>query len=202
MTHSAIAAAYDQLAPRWQDDKFSTVDGVSQHQRALAFLGPVDCGWSLSVGCGCNTRFNSLLRERGLLLEGIDLSHRMIALAQDADPSVVLHHVDVCDWSPPRMYRFISAWDSLWHVNLQRQRAVMLKLMEALEIGGIFLFTAGGLDGPGEHFDATMGPDVYYATLGIPGLLEVLKDGRCVCRHLEFDQFPEPHLAVIAQRTA
>jgi predicted TPR repeat methyltransferase len=202
MTHSAIAAAYDQLAPRWQDDTFSTVDGVRQHQRALAFLGSIDRGWALSVGCGCNTRFNPLLREHGLLLEGIDLSQRMIALAQDADPSVMLHHADVCDWSPPRMYRFISAWDSLWHVMLQHQRAVMLKLMEALEIGGVFLFTAGGLDGPSEHVDATMGPELYYATLGIPGLLEVLKDGRCVCRHLEFDQFPQTHLAVIAQRTA
>jgi hypothetical protein len=87
-------------------------------------------------------------------------------------------------------------------VKLQRQRAVMLKLMASLEIGGVFLFTAGGLDGPSEHTDATMGPELYYATLGIPGLLEVLKDGRCICRHLEFDQFPQTHLAVIAQRTA
>ncbi len=100
------------------------------------------------------------------------------------------------------MYRFISAWDSIWHVNLHRQRPLMLKLMEVLEVGGVFLFTAGGLDAPSEHFDSTMGPEVYYATLGIPCLLEALNDGHCVCRHLEFDQFPQNHLAVIAQRVA
>lgn len=143
-----------------------------------------------------------MLREHGLHLEGVDVSEQMVALAKAADPSVVLHHADVCDWEPPRKYRLVSAWDSIWHVNLQRQRPLMLKLMDALEIGGVFLFTAGGLDGPSEHFDSTMGPEVYYSTLGIPGLLEVLKDGRCVCRHLEFDQFPQNHLAVIAQRVA
>lgn len=202
MAHLAIAHTYDQLALRWLNDRFSRIDGVRQHERALGFLGSPDDGWALSVGCGCNTRFNALLREHGLHLEGVDVSEQMVALAKAADPSVVLHHADVCDWKPPRMYRFISAWDSIWHVNLQRQRPLMLKLMEALEIGGVFLFTAGGLDAPSEHFDSTMGPELYYSTLGIPGLLDVLKDGRCICRHLEFDQFPQNHLAVIAQRAA
>jgi hypothetical protein len=140
-----------------------------------------------------------LLRTHGLRLEGVDVSEKMVALAKTADPSVVLHHADVCDWKPPRTYRFISAWDSIWHVNLQSQRPLMLKLMEALEVGGVILVTAGGLDAPSEHFDSTMGPEVYYSTLGIPGLLEVLKDGHCVCRHLEFDQWPQKHLVVIAQ---
>lgn len=202
MAHPTIAHAYDQLALRWQDDKFSRIDGVRQHERALAFLGSPNHGWALSVGCGCNTRFNALLREHDLHLEGVDISEQMVALAKAADPSVVLHHADVCDWKPPRKYRLVSAWDNIWHVSLRRQRPLMLKLMEALEIGGVFLFTAGGLDAPSEHFDSTMGTEVYYSTLGIPGLLEVLKDGRCVCRHLEFDQFPQNHLAVIAQRAA
>jgi hypothetical protein len=47
-----------------------------------------------------------------------------------------------------------------------------------------------------------MGPAVQYSTLGIPGLLEVIAQARCVCRHLEFDQLPEKHLVVVAQRPA
>ena len=36
--------------------------------------------------------------------------------------------------------------------------------------------------------------------LGIPGLLKVIAEAGCVCRHLEFDQYPQKHLVVIVQR--
>ena len=196
------ATAYDLIAERWLDSNFGHQDGAAQHARALALLGDPPAGWALNVGCGCNTRFNAMLRARGLTLEGIDVSERMLALARVADPGVVLHRGDVCDWQPPRRYRFISAWDSIWHVCLPRQRALLLKLMAALQAGGVFVFTAGGLDGPSEHTDSAMGPEVYYGTLGIPALLDLIREARCTCRHLEFDQWPQKHLLLIVQRMA
>lgn len=200
MPRPSIAAAYDQLAERWLDGSFDAANGLRQHERALAFLGPGGGGWALHAGCGCNTRFNPLFRRHGLRIEGVDLSARMLALGRAADPEVVLHHADLCDWEPPRAYRLVSAWDSLWHVRLDRQAALMRKLMGVLEPGGVFIFTAGGLDEAGEHVDAAMGVQVYYGTLGIPGLLAVIGEAGCVCRHLEFDQHPEKHLVLIAQR--
>jgi predicted TPR repeat methyltransferase len=198
----SIAAAYDRIAERWTDSRFSKSDGVAQHVRAAAFLGPARPGWALNVGCGCNTRFNALLREHGLDIEGVDISERMISLARNADPSVVLHRADIVSWQPQRRYRLVSAWDSIWHVRLDEQRSLMLKLMAALEVGGVFVFSAGGLDDPDEHVDSAMGPEVYYSTLGIPGILEVVNQGNCVCRHLEYDQHPQNHLCVIVQRIA
>jgi hypothetical protein len=103
-------------------------------------------------------------------------------------------------WRPERSYRFMSAWDSIWHVRLEEQRPLMLKLMQALDVGGVFIFSAGGLDAQDAHVDSTMGPEVYYSTLGIPGLLDVIRDAGCVCRHLEFDQLPHKHLVIIVQR--
>lgn len=200
MQPSTIACAYDTMAENWLDAQFGHVDGMRQHRQALAFLGAQTGGWALHVGCGCSTRFNSLLRGRGLQLEGIDVSARMVALARAADADVRVHHGDVCDWEPVRRYRFISAWDSIWHVPLQAQRPLMLKLMRALEPGGVFVFSAGGLDAPAEHVDATMGPAMYYSTLGIPGLLDVIAEAGCLCPHLEFDQYPQKHLFVVAQR--
>jgi SAM-dependent methyltransferase len=197
---ASTAAAYDLIADRWADASFDPQNGVAQHARALAFLGDSSPGWALNAGCGGNTRFNALLRQRGLSLEGVDVSERMLALARKADPGVLLHQADVCDWEPPRSYRFITAWDSLWHVPLDRQRALMLKLMAALDPGGVFVFTAGGLDGPAEHRDSAMGPEVYYSTLGIPALLDVIGQAHCICRHLEFDQYPQNHLVLIVQR--
>ena len=46
-----------------------------------------------------------------------------------------------------------------------------------------------------------MGPQMYYSVLGIPNLLKLISEAGCICRHLEYDQYPELHLYVIAQRT-
>lgn len=200
MQYPSIASAYDELAEQWLDDRFSRSDGVDQHRRALGFLDGGPGGFALNAGCGCNTRFNSLLHARGLQIEAVDISPRMVALARAADPAVTVHLADVCTWQPPRTYRFISAWDSIWHVRLAQQRPLMLKLLNALDAGGVFIFSAGGLDEAQEHFDSSMGPKVCYSTLGIPGLLDVIKDAGCVCRHLELDQHPQKHLCMIVQR--
>jgi len=200
MTDSNIAAAYDVLAERWLDANFDQSNGAAMHWRALSFLRDKEKGTALNVGCGCNTRFNAVMRERGLALEGIDISSRMVELARKADPDATIYHADACTWTPTKSYDFVTAWDSIWHVNLTEQRPLMLKLMGALEVGGVFLFTAGGLDTEGWHVDDAMGPQVYYSTLGMPGLLKVIDEAGCVCRHLEFDQLPHPHLAVIVQR--
>ena len=200
MQTPSTAAAYDLLAERWRDESFDGENGVRQHARALAFIDQGSRGWALNVGCGCNTRFNALLRANGLRIEGVDISARMIELARAADPEVVLHQADIVGWAPPRSYRFITAWDSIWHLRLEEQRPLMLKLMQALDPGGVFIFSAGGLDGADEHVDATMGPRVRYSTLGVPGLLGVIGEGGCIVRHLEFDQYPEKHLFVIVER--
>jgi SAM-dependent methyltransferase len=199
LTHAQVAATYDDLVNRWRDDQFPKANGIAQVARGLVFLKEPD-GACLNVGCGCNTRFNAVLRENGLSLEGVDISRRMVEAARIADPATSIHHADICDWPMPKDYAFILAWDSIWHVSLQAQRSLLQKLMAALKPGGVFLFTAGGLDEPAEHQDAHMGPELYYASLGIPALLKALEEGQCVCRHLEFDQLPEKHLVVIAQR--
>jgi 2-polyprenyl-3-methyl-5-hydroxy-6-metoxy-1,4-benzoquinol methylase len=142
--HSAIASAYDTLAEHWLDDRFNPGDGLRQHRHALGFLARATPAWALNVGCGCNTRFNALFREHGLDIEGVDLSDRMVQLARAADPSTEVHLADICTWQAPRRYRFISAWDSIWHVELDQQHALMLKLMDRLEPGGVLIFSAGG----------------------------------------------------------
>lgn len=200
MDHAAIASAYDEIADRWLDDRFDRANGIPQHARALAFLRNEAEGWALNVGCGCNTRLNASMRGHGLRIEGVDISQRMLALAREADPDVLLHHADICEWQPPRRYRFISAWDSIWHVQLEQQRPLMLKLMHCLEDGGVFIFSAGGLDREDTHVDSSMGPEVCYGTLGIPGLLDAIAEAGCICRHLEFDQLPHQHLVIIVQR--
>jgi hypothetical protein len=56
------------------------------------------------------------------------------------------------------------------------------------------------LDAPSEKVDSAMGPQMYYSVLGIPNLLKLISESGCICRHLEYDQYPALHLYIIAQR--
>lgn len=195
MTPEQVAASYDQIAERWLD--LSTY-GFAQIERAVAFVKHK--GVALDVGCGTG-RCLDLLARHGFAPDGIDVSPAMIALAQDRHPEARLFHADVCRWGLPRSYDLIVAWDSVWHVPLDRQEMVLTKLCRGLSEGGVLVFSTGGTDGPEEKRDSCMGPPMYHATLGILQTLHVLADAGCACRHLEYDQYPEAHVYLIAQKT-
>jgi len=125
----------------------------------------------------------------------------MVALARQRHPDVQFYHADICRWELPREYDFITAWDSIWHVPLAEQEGVVRKLCAGLHSGGVLIFTMGGTDEPGEVQDTHMGVPMYTATLGIPKMLGLLAECDSVCRHLEYDQYPQLHVYVIAQKT-
>jgi SAM-dependent methyltransferase len=194
MTPEQVAASYDQIAHQWLD--VSTY-GFVQIERAIAFVK--NRGAALDVGCGAG-RCLGLLAGHGFRVDGIDPSTAMIALARERHPEVRLVHADICRWELPRSYDLIVAWDSTWHVPLARQEPVLTKLCRSLSAGGVLVFTTGGTDAPSEKQDSCMGPPMYYAVLGIPKTLQVLAESGCTCRHLEYDQHPEAHVYLIAQK--
>jgi SAM-dependent methyltransferase len=197
MQPGEIAESYDSIAHQWLEPHLVT-NGIRQHERALKFRP--SGGLALDVGCGCNGRFIRLLTNYGYEVEGLDVSAKMIALAKARDPNVTFYHADVCAWTPARQYDFITAWDSIWHVPLDRNESVLRKLCGALSPGGVFIWTTGGLDAPEVKRDAAMGPPMYYSVLGIPKTLQTVAEAGCVWRHLEYDQFPEKHVFLIAQK--
>lgn len=195
MTPEQVAASYDRIADRWLD--VSTY-GFAQIERAVAFVKHK--GAALDVGCGTG-RLMGLLSGHGFRTEGLDVSPAMLALARDRHPEARLFHADIGRWNLPRPYDLIVAWDSVWHVPLAEQEGVLTRLCRGLAAGGVFVFTTGGTDAPDERQNSYMGPPMYHATLGIPRTLGVLADSGCVCRHLEYDQYPEAHVYLIAQKS-
>lgn len=198
MTPNEIAKSYDLLADQWNSDAFPCANGIEQHQRAITFLK--EKRYALDIGCGSSGRIIDLMISHGFEVEGLDISDQMMALARQRHPKVKFHQADICEWVFPQKYDFISAWDSLWHVPLADQAPVLKKILYNLTPGGICIFTTGGLDTPTEKVDSAMGPPMYYSVLGIPNTLELLLESGCICRHLEYDQYPELHLYIIAQR--
>lgn len=194
MTPDEVAAGYDRLADRWLD---VSDYGFAQVERAVRFVR--NRGDALDVGCGTGRLFG-LLARHGFRTDGVDVSPAMIALARERHLEARLYLADICRWELPRSYDLIVAWDSVWHVPLAQQEAVLTKLCRGLAAGGVLVFTTGGTDAPSEKQDSCMGPPMYHATLGLPKTLQVLADAGCVCRHLEYDQRPELHVTVIAQK--
>jgi predicted TPR repeat methyltransferase len=198
MKPEEIGRSYDTIADQWLRPNLQA-NGIAQHERAIQFCK--NRQWALDIGCGCSGRFIELLSRHGFRVEGMDVSGKMIALARQRHPDVAFWQADICIWSFPRRYDFITAWDSIWHVPLETQEAVLRKISDGLTSGGVFIFTTGGVEEAGEKRDSCMGPPMYYSVRGIPQTLELLARFGCVCRHLECDQFPEQHLYIIAQKT-
>lgn len=191
---------YDQITQLWTSDKFDRSNGIAVHEYAIAFTQRRRR--ALDVGCGCSGRFIELLQGHGFAPIGIDISRQMIALARQRHPEVQLHHADICNWELPTTYDFITAWDSIWHVPLSAQKAVFTKLVKGLAEDGVLIFSCGRTDEVGELYDSTMGPAVYYGSLGVNVILALLDELGCRIRHVEFDQYPELHVCIIAQKSS
>jgi len=95
----------------------------------------------------------------------------------------------------------IAAWDSTFHLPINKQASVIQKLSDALEPNGVILFTCGGGHTSSEVSGAFQGQDFDYSTLGVDTFLQILVEHHCTCRHLEYDQYPENHVYIIAQKT-
>lgn len=192
------AENYDQLAKFWSDANFKSDNGIAQHKRALQFAR--QSGLAIDIGCGSNSRISRLLQQHGFEVEGLDASAQMLAIAQQSQPGIVFYHADICSWNFTKPYDLISAWDSIWHVPLAEQEAVLRKLCAALSPGGVLIFSSGAVDGPGDSVSEFQGAKLYHAALGAPLLLQILNACECICRHLENDDWPGQHLTIIAQK--
>jgi SAM-dependent methyltransferase len=193
-----IGKAYDEITHLWESDKFNRSNGIESHSRAIEFVKAR--GHDLDVGCGCTGRFIDFLSENGFKPEGVDISEKMLNLAKKRHPEIPFYKADICEWTPPKNYDLITAWDSIWHIPLEQQVKVITKLVSCLNSHGVLIFSCGGTDEEGFQKDDFMGPEVYYSSLGVTGFLELIISLGCICRHFEYDQYPELHSYFIVQK--
>jgi SAM-dependent methyltransferase len=198
MTPEQTATTYNQIAQHWDCPEFNGSYGINQHVRALQFVSAFRN--ALDIGCGSSGRIINLLQSHGFTAEGLDISQEMLKRAQKHHPHVQFHAANICSWEFPKNYDFISAWDSTWHIPLQQQLGVLHKICSGLTHGGVLIFTTGGIENPEEITNPCFGQPLYHAAPGIPAILRTLEESGCSCRHLEYDQYPEKHVYVTAQR--
>jgi 2-polyprenyl-3-methyl-5-hydroxy-6-metoxy-1,4-benzoquinol methylase len=193
------AVQYDCIAQWWQTQHQNSLYGIAQLERAIKFTSKKQL--ALDIGCGSSGRFIKVLSEHGFQVEGLDISQEMIDLAKQLHPDITFYRADICCWNPPKLYSLIVAWDSTFHLPLDRQEPVTKKLCKALEPNGVLMFTCGGGYRQSEVSGTFQGQDFEYSTLGVNAFLKILTEHHCTCLHLEYDQYPENHVYIIAQKT-
>ena len=194
-----IGKAYNQITHLWTSHDFDMSNGIIQHKKAITFVKKR--GNALDIGCGCTGRFIELLSNEGLTPSGLDISAEMIKISREKYPDIHFIHADICEYEISEKYDFITAWDSIWHIPLYEQKLVLTKIVNSLNVGGVFIFSFGGTAEEGFHTDNFMGPEVYYSSLGTNGFLKLFIKLGCAIKHLEFDQYPELHTYLIIEKT-
>jgi trans-aconitate methyltransferase len=192
------AARYDRIAQWWQTQHQDSLYGVAQLERAIKFAPKKH--FAIDIGCGSSGRFLKVLSEHGFQVEGLDISAEMIDLAKQLHPDITFCREDICYWSSPKSYSLVVAWDSTFHLPLDMQELVLKKLCDALEGDGVLMFTCGGGHKQSEVSGTFQGQNFEYSTLGVNAFLKILNEQHCTCLHLEYDQYPENHVYIIAQK--
>lgn len=189
---------YDQIALSWQKRHIHSSYGIAALERAIRFVENKSS--ALDIGCGSSGRFIEVMIQHGFTPTGVDISAGMIALARQRHPEANFYVANICTWNFPRAYDLISAWDSTFHLPLIEQHPVLKKRCHGLNPGGILLFTCGGTLGTEEISGGFEDQSFDYSTLGVNEFLRLLIEFGCTCKHLEYDQYPENHVCIIAQK--
>jgi predicted TPR repeat methyltransferase len=191
-----LGAKYDKIAGWWQQQMQDSGYGLPQLERAIGYCDSKEM--ALDVGCGSGGRMIHKLTEAGFSVTGVDVSEKMLTLAHQNHPEVNFHQADICQWQSGHKFDFILAWDSIFHLPLEKQAEVVGRLCGMLAEGGILLYTFG--DAQGDHLSRWHEDDFYYSSIGISENLRVIMGSGCECRHLELDQYPQKHVYMIVRK--
>ena len=196
MTAAQTGRRYTAIAAKWDCAIAETGYGVAPVKRAIAACARKE--HALDVGCGTGGRIVNEMLGAGFTVTGVDVSEGMLGIARARHCDLTFIHADICEWIPPRQYDLIVAWDSTFHLRLKDQAPVLGKLCGALAPGGVFLFTAGGVNG--EVTGEMYGESFYYSSLTDDEYLRVANCAGCSCLYLERDQWPLPHIVALVAR--
>jgi predicted TPR repeat methyltransferase len=166
MTQAYVRALFDDYAPRFDRHLVNNLNYrgpeliAQAARRAAARNGlPVRFGRVLDLGCGTGLMAKAL-QGRFDVIEGVDLSSRMLAQAKRTRLYGALHEVDLATFLERQddgSADLVTAADVF--VYLGPLEAVFLQARRVLARGGLFAFSVQAFDGDG----FALGEDARYA---------------------------------------
>ncbi len=188
-------AAYDKIADWFMAGMSESSCGMPFLEELMAML-PANAH-VLELGCGFG-RMTRILLNHGFQVTGVDASEKMIRLARDYVPDAVLVHGDASVFCTDESYDAVLAWDSLFHLPLERQRPMMDRISVLLKPGGVLLMTSGMREGCASgRMDGVM---FHYSTLSQEEYRRIFRQNGIVILKMLQDQAPEEHLVTFARK--
>lgn len=160
-------AAYDLISDEWQKTRNST-----DINRCIADFVEllVPNGNVLDVGCGTGYPIAKYLVSRGFFVTGIDISQKMIDKASKLQlKNALFLKKDILHYSTDRLYDGVIAFDSIWHIEKNKQPDVYSKIASLMKRGAYFIFTHGNRNS--ETVGTMFGQNFYYGALNVNEVL-------------------------------
>ena len=175
-----IGRRYDKIADIFEQERSLTV-GLDYVQRFLYLLAlktkKLDSYTILDIGCGTGIPITRKLVLSGAKVIGLDISTEMIAKARINVPNAFLIKGDILTSKIERKFDGIFAWDSLFHIPVDRQEKIIREVIGLLNTNGVFLFTTGGKYG--ELVCGMFGEKFYYSSLSNDQYKNILVKENC-----------------------
>ena len=192
--------AYNKIARQWTSERGQSF--VSK--LIIEFADKLKAGSRvLDIGCGGGVPNTSYLGNRRFNVTGIDFSEEMIRIANEQEitnATFELH--DILHYKPVKKFDGVLAWDSLFHLPYEHQGSIYEKIAGWVNDKCWFLFSHGDVDG--ELVDDTMGVGLYYSSLPVDAVPELLTDAGFKIERMTKDykeRDMEKALVVLCQKT-
>jgi len=194
----AVIGLYERHAARYVEDR----SRVGWNERAWLdrFCGLLPAGGSvLDIGCGCGDPVARHLIDRGYAVDGVDSSATLIGRCRERFPLSTWRVADMRTLALGRVYDGLLAWDSLFHLNHDDQRAMFGVFARHAARGAVLMFTSG--PSHGEALGSYHGEVLYHASLASAEYRALLNvQGFAVQAHVTEDPECGGHTIWLARR--
>lgn len=162
MSEDSIVDLYERHACAYDQDRGRSLYERTWLDRFLSWLPPG--GTVLDVGCGSGEPIARYLIELGFEVTGVDASPSLIELCRARFPDSEWLVADMRKLELVRRFHGVLAWDSLFHLGMDAQRAMFCRIASHARHGAPLMFTSGPEEG--ESIGCYRGDPLYHASLG------------------------------------
>jgi SAM-dependent methyltransferase len=189
--YEAVAGEYDRArSPHLLERAY--------HERVLECLPPHS--EVLDLGCGSGRPVAQFYIDAGHPVTGVDVSGAMVALCRERFPACSWLQQDMRALNLKKTFAAIIAWDSLFHLPPDGQRAMFPVLARHAAQGAALLFSSGTEEG--SSVGSLFGHELYHASLATVEYERLLgAHGVAVSLHRVADPDCGEHTVWLARRT-